>query len=143
MVQRKVKNSKIFLNLEKIVLYRVNCALQSKVCLLKKIFGTITAGTGLSKGYNKDVHYMDAKEHQSTFVKNVTLDCIKTVLKDTIILKYSQYKRLYNSFWINFAFLVVCINKSYDWNICDTILNANSYPVTPGISLNWRKENIG
>ena len=81
---------------------------------LQKIFDTITVGTGLSKEHKDDVHYMDAKEHQGTFLKNVTLDCIQTVLKHTIFLKYSEYKRLYNSFCINFAFEVVCINNLYD-----------------------------
>ena len=65
---------------------------------LQKIFDKITADTGLSKGYKEDVHYMDVKEYQSTFVKNVMLDCIQTVLKDTIFLKYSEYKRLYTVF---------------------------------------------
>ena len=81
---------------------------------LQKIFDTTTANTGLSKGYKKDVHYMDAKEHQSTFVKNVALDYIQTVLKHAIFLKYSECMRLYNSFCISFTFVVVCINKSYD-----------------------------
>ena len=81
---------------------------------LPKTFDTITAETGLSKGHKDDVHYMDAKEHQSTFVKNITLDCIQTVLKHTIFPKYSDCKRLYNNFCINFAFAVVCNNKSYD-----------------------------
>ena len=45
---------------------------------------TITADTGLSKRHKEDVHYMDAKEHQSISMKNVTLDCIQTVLKITI-----------------------------------------------------------
>ena len=38
---------------------------------LQKIFDTITADTGLAKGHKEDVHYMDAKEHQSTFVKKL------------------------------------------------------------------------
>ena len=80
----------------------------------QKIFDTITVDTGLSKGHKEDLHYMDAKEHESTFAKNVTLDCIQTVLKHTKFLKYNEYKRLYNGFCINFVFVVVCINKSYD-----------------------------
>ena len=86
---------------------------------LQKIFDTITANTGLSKGHKENVHGMDIKEHQSTFVKNVTLDCIQTVLKHTLFLKNSQYERLYKSFCINFTFVVVCINKSYDQNNCN------------------------
>ena len=81
---------------------------------LQKIFDTITADTGLSKRHKEDVHYMDAKEHQNTFVKNVTLDYVQTILKHTIFLKYSEYKCLFNSFFIKFAFAVACINKSYD-----------------------------
>ena len=73
---------------------------------------TITADTGLPKGQEEDVHYMDAKEHQGTFVKNVTFDCIQTVLEHTIFLQSSEYKLLYNSFCIKFAFVVVTINKS-------------------------------
>ena len=38
---------------------------------LHKIFDTISADTGLSMGRKEDVHYVDAKEHQSPFVKNV------------------------------------------------------------------------
>ena len=82
--------------------------------IMPKIVDAITGDNGLSKGHKENVHYMDAKEHRSTFLKNVTLNCIQTVLKDTIFLKYSEYKRLYNIFWINCAFLVDCINKSYD-----------------------------
>ena len=52
---------------------------------LQKIFETITADTGLSKGHREDVHYMNEKEHQSTFVKNVTLDCMQTVFKTSNI----------------------------------------------------------
>ena len=66
----------------------------------------------MSKGHKEDVHYTDAKEHHSTFVKNVTLDSIETLLKHTIFLKYSEYKDSYNSFCIEFVFIVVCINKS-------------------------------
>ena len=61
---------------------------------LHKMFDTITADTGLPKGQEEDVHYMDAKEHQSTFVKNVTFDCIQTVLEHTIFLQSSEYKLL-------------------------------------------------
>ena len=67
----------------------------------QKIFDTITADSGLSKGHKKYVHSMDTKEHQSTAVKNITSECIQTVLKHTIFLKYSEYKRLY---------VVVCIS---------------------------------
>lgn len=35
---------------------------------LQKIFYTITADIGFSKGHKGNEHYMDAKEHQSTFV---------------------------------------------------------------------------
>ena len=77
---------------------------------LQKIFDTITVDTGLSKGHKEDVHY-GCKGTSKYFCKNVTLDCIQTVLKHTIYLRYSEYKRLYNSFCINFAFVVVCINK--------------------------------
>ena len=81
---------------------------------LKKIFNIITAVPGLSKGHKEDVCYMHTKEHQSILVQNVTLDCIQTVLKQTIFLKYSEYKRLYNSLCINFVFVVVCINELND-----------------------------
>ena len=78
---------------------------------LQKILDTITVETELSKQHKEEVHYADAKEHQSTCVKNAMLDCIQAVLKHAIFLKYRKYKRLYNSFCIKFAFVVVCINK--------------------------------
>ena len=78
---------------------------------LQKILDTITVETGLSKRHKEDVHYTDAKKHQSTCVKNVMLDCIQAILKHAIFLKYKQCKRLYNSFCIIFPFIVVCINK--------------------------------
>ena len=104
--------------------------------ILQKIFDAITADTGLSKGHKEDMHYMDTKEHQSTFVKNVTSYCPQTVLKHTIFLKYSEYKRLCNSLCITFAFVVVCVNCNFiSWKIF-------RWPPTPGVSLNWRKAKM-
>ena len=54
--------------------------------ILKKISDTIKADNGLSKGHKEDVNYMDAKVHQSIFVKNLTLECIQIVLKHNIVL---------------------------------------------------------
>ena len=78
---------------------------------LQRILNKIVVDTGLSKWHIEDVHYINAKEHQSSLVKNVTMDCIQTILKHTIFLKYSEYKCLYNSFCINVVFVVVCINN--------------------------------
>ena len=42
---------------------------------LQKVLNTITVDTG-SKGDKEDVHYIDTKEHQITFMKNLVLGCI-------------------------------------------------------------------
>ena len=49
---------------------------------LQKIFDTIIVDTGLSKEHKENVHYMNTKEHQKKFVKNVMLDCIKNCFKN-------------------------------------------------------------
>ena len=60
---------------------------------LQKFFEPITVDTGLSKEFKENVHYLDTKEHQSTFVKKLTLYSNQTVLKHTIFHKYREYKR--------------------------------------------------
>ena len=62
---------------------------------LQKIFDTITADTGLSKGHKEDVHYMDEKEHAKDFCEkcNVGLlsDCFKKIPYSLNIVNINVY----------------------------------------------------